>query len=218
MSECFKFYECTSIVELTGRHASELVEFLEVLKRVSKSSIFHHMHQYFLKPHVRMPEYPNDFAEWASDSLEQKVLAERLANLNPFEYSSIEDIRTELVRITTDFLKEDPVARPVVRGKEFYFNESRTLVIPTGITASTALEFVEALDKVDDSSIYFHFYESRLRLAKENDDFSVFFRDCLGEECPGLADVVSKLDPYMYTTEVLRGKLKDLVMERCEVK
>jgi len=198
-----------------GRYARDIVEFLEILKQVSKASIFHHMHQYFLKPHVRPPEYSNDFAVWVAEAVEDKVLAELLANLNPFEFSKIDDIRQEMVRIITDYLKERPVPRPVMDGKEFFFNESRMLVIPTGFEASSVEEFIEALRQVDNSSIYFHFYEARLRLGQEQDDFSRFFRDCLAGECPGLADELRSLDPYMYTTDVLRSKVEAMVARRC---
>ncbi len=215
MAEPFRFYECVSIVRMTGRWAGDIVDFLEILRQISRQSIFHHMHQYFLKPHVRPPEYPNDFAVWAADALEEKILAERLANLNPFEFTNIEEIRTELVRIITDYLKEYPPPRPVIEGKEFFFNEGITLVIPTGLEASNLKEFRCALKEVDASSIYCRCYEARLRLGKEQDDFSRFFSDCLSAECPGLADKIRSLDPYMYTAEVLKSKIEALVAGEC---
>jgi hypothetical protein len=185
---------------MTGRRASDAIELLEILGQVSPESIFHHMHQYFLKPHVRPPAYPNDFAVWVADALEEKSLAERLANLNPFEFAGIEDVRRELVRIISEFLKENPPPRPVLAGKEFFFNEGVTLVIPTGLEAANMKEFLNALKLVDHSSIYFHFYEARLRIGKEKDDFSRY-----------LASKISSLDPYMYTTEVLRKKIVALL-------
>jgi hypothetical protein len=194
---------------MTGRRASDAIELLEILGQVSPESIFHHMHQYFLKPHVRPPAYPNDFAVWVADALEEKSLAERLANLNPFEFTGIEDVRRELVRIISEFLKENPPPRPVLAGKEFFFNEGVTLVIPTGLEAANMKEFLNALKLVDHSSIYFHFYEARLRIGKEKDDFSRYLDDCPG--CSDIASKISSLDPYMYTTEVLRKKIVALL-------
>ena len=218
MAEQFIFYECTALVRMTGRSASDLVEFVEIIKRVSAESIFHHMHQYFMKPHVRPPEYPNDFAEWAADALEDKTLAERLANLNPFEFSSIEGVRGEIVRVVEDHMRKSRLPRPVVMGKEFFFNDAVTLVIPTGFEASTLEEFVTAFDKVDSSSIYFHFYEARLRLGKEEDDFSRYFADSTDLNCPDLPKRIKTLDPYMYSTEVLRSKIKAMVeLDVCPV-
>ncbi|MCK4738558.1 MAG: hypothetical protein KAT46_01290 [Deltaproteobacteria bacterium] len=213
MAEAFKFQECVPIVKLTGRNASDIVEFVEILKSVSIGSIFYHMHQYFLKPHIVAPDYPNDFALWAASALEDKVLAEKFANLNPYEFSKIEDVRAELIRIVDAHLMECSAPRPVIRGKEFFFNEAVTIVIPTGLTASNLEEFRDALQKVDRSSLYFHFYEARLRLENEFDDFSRFFSDCPELGCLKLAEKIKRLDPYMYSTDVLREKLL-FILER----
>jgi len=58
----FRFFECFALTRLTGRKAANIIEFVEILKTISPESIFHHMHQYFLKPHAAAPEFPNDFA------------------------------------------------------------------------------------------------------------------------------------------------------------
>ncbi len=214
MAEPFKFYECTALTIMTGRKASDIVEFLDILERISRESIFHHMHQYFLKPHVQPPEYPNDFAVWVADALEEKSLAEGLANVNPYEFANIEDVRKELIRIINEYLKTYPAPRPVLPGNEFHFNESVTLVIPTGLEATGLSDFLKALKEVDSSSIYFHFYEARLRLDRVRDDFSRFFEECL--ECTGLAEKIKSLDPYMLDTEVLRSKIIEFVEAELE--
>ncbi len=214
--EPFRFYECTALVRMTGRRASDLIEFAEITRNVSPAAIFHHMHQYFLKPHIILPEYPNDFAIWAADALEDKILAERLANLNPFEFTNIEDIRGELLRIITEHLKEYAAPRPVMKGKEFFFNEGITLVVETAFTADSFKEFLAALKEVHTSSIYFHFYEARLRLGKELDDFSRFFEDRGDLKCRNIACSIRSLDPYMYTTEMLRRKIIEIVEEGCD--
>lgn len=210
-AEPFRFHECFALIRLTGRRASDILELLEIIKQVSKGSIFHHMHQYFIKPSIVPPEFPNDFAVWVADCLGEQNLAEGLANLNPFEFENIEDIRSELVRIITEHLKNYPMPRPVLPGREFMFNEGVTIVLPTAITAATLHDFARALREVDPSSIYFHFYEARLRLGKEEDDFTHYIDECL--ECPGLARRIKTMDPYMYSTEVLRDKFIRIIEE-----
>jgi len=208
----FNFYECFALTTLTGRKASDILELIDIMKTASRSSIFHHMHQYFLKPHAVMPEYPNDFAVWVSESLGEPLLAEALANVNPFEFTDIEDLRRELLRIIEEYLKTYPPPRPVLPGREFMFNEGITIVIPTGIESGPQLhDFLQKLREVDFSSIYFHFYESRLRLGRPVDDFSEFLLTSL--ERPGIAAKIKSLDPYMYTTEVLRDKIAALIEE-----
>ncbi len=205
MEKSFKFYECFALTKLTGRRASDILQLLEILQQISPESVFHHMHQYFLKPHVIAPEYPNDFADWVDGALGEPSLAEGLANVNPFEFSNIEGVRAEIIRIIIEYLKNYPQPRPVLPGREFLFNEGVTIVLPTGIEAVNTEQFAQALREVDDSSIYFHFYEARLRLGKERDDFSEFLDTCLG--CPDHAARIKSLDPYMYTTETLRNKI-----------
>lgn len=207
----FKFHECVALTRLTGRKASDILELLEIIKNVSPDSIFHHMHQYFLKPHVIPPEFPNDFAVWVSEALGERGLAEGLANLNPYGFSNIEDVRAGLVRIITEYLNNFPAPRPVLPGEEFFFNEGVTFIIPTGLEALHRHDMVRLLKEVDSSSIYFHFYEARMRLGKQGDDFSQFLEQCL--DCHGLANRIKALDPYMYTTEVLRNKLIDIMGE-----
>lgn len=208
----FRFHECFALTTLTGRKASDILELIDIMKTASRSSIFHHMHQYFLKPHAVMPEYPNDFAEWVSEALGEPLLAEALANVNPFEFTDIEDLRAELLRIIEEYLKAYPPPRPVPPGREFMFNEGITIVIPTGIESGPQLhDFLHKLREADYSSVYFHFYESRLRLGRPVDDFSEFLLTSL--ERPGIAAKIKSLDPYMYTTEVLRGKIAALIEE-----
>ncbi|MDO8427196.1 MAG: DUF5752 family protein [Deltaproteobacteria bacterium] len=211
MEGTFKFFECFAIIRLTGRRASDILEFLEILKQISPEAIFHHMHQYFLKPHIIPPEFPNDFAVWADETLGERNLAEALANVNPFEFASIEDLRAELVRIIAEHLKRYPPPRPALPGREFLFNEAVTIVLPTGIEAASLHDFIRALKEVDSTSIYFHFYEARLRLGRAQDDISRFLDACL--DCPGLASRIKSLDPYMYSTEVLRNKIIKIVEE-----
>jgi len=210
--EPFRFNECMALLKVTGRKAGDVIEFVEILETLSDSVIFHHMHQSFLRPHVKPPEFTNDFAVWAAEALEEKILAERLANINPFEYAGISQIKSEIIRIITGHLKEYPAPRPVIKGKEFFFAEGVTIVLPSGHEVTSLEGFLEAVKTVDSSSIYFHFYEARLRLGKAHDDFSRFLTDCFDDErCKRMASAIRSLDPYMYTTEMLRGKLVGII-------
>lgn len=209
MAEPFRFYDCIVMVKLTGRKASNIIEFLEILKRVKQESVFHHIHQYFLKPFLRSGYYTNDFAAWVAEWLEEKGLAERLANINPFAYRSIDDLRWEIVNIIEDYLKEYPPPRPVLPGGEFFFNEGSTIVIPSDLEANNLEEFAQCLSVLDRSSLYFHFFEARLRLGKEKDDFTEWLSTSL--EKHDIAEEVRELDPYMFGLEELREKIKEIV-------
>jgi hypothetical protein len=70
----FIFRDVVNILKSTGHKASTLGELRACITAVSEESIFHHTYQYFLKGHIQ--EYTNDFARWASESLEERALAE----------------------------------------------------------------------------------------------------------------------------------------------
>ncbi|MFQ5585419.1 MAG: DUF5752 family protein, partial [Thermodesulfobacteriota bacterium] len=70
------------------------------------------------------------------------------------------------------------------------------------------------LDRVDRSSIYFHFFEARLRLGREKDDFSEWLATSLGKE--DIAERIKSLDAYMFDLDELREIIKDIVSEGME--
>ena len=141
----FRFFECIALVMPTGKKASNLREFVELLKVVPPEVICHHLHHFFLKAVFQPWDYANDFAHWAAFGLEDFALAEKLSNLDPYSQSDIENLRETVVDIIEDHMWESPMipwARP---GSEFFFNQSLTLVVPTGIEVKNLIEFKQGL-------------------------------------------------------------------------
>jgi hypothetical protein len=87
-----------------------------------------------------------------------------------------------------------------------------SVILPTPYAARDLREFVEALRKLRLGSLYFHIFESRLRLGKVTNDFSVWMKDSLEEQ--ELAEAIEKVDPYTYTLEGVRSQLIKLVEKR----
>ena len=75
-------------------------------------------------------------------------------------------------------------------------------MLPTDYIAYDLREFQEIVSRITVDSIYFHIFESRLRLEKSTNDFSNWIEKYLGDK--KLADEISKLDPYTHTLEELR--------------
>jgi hypothetical protein len=73
---------------------------------------------------------------------------------------------------------------------------------------------LEVIKKITIDSIYFHIFESRLRLEKMDNDFSNWIRNSIGDK--ELADEISGLDPYTYTLNGLRNKLIRMLENRIE--
>ncbi len=207
----FRFYESVSLIRLTGLRAKTLDELVTLIGEVDHEVIFHHMHQYFLKERAEAPDYPNDFAQWAAESLEDRVLAERLANVDPFEFESLEELREALISIIDEHLEEMAYPRSVLPGKEFFFNQNFSIIAPTGLEAMTLSQFRAQLAQVDDSSIYFHMLEARLRLHKRGDDFSEWLEDCLG--LSEVAERIRRIDPYFSTLNDIRQEVLAIVDE-----
>lgn len=204
----FEFKQCIIIVKSTGEKAKDLRELKNRISDVTDESIFHHIYQFFLKEQ-RVLEYTNDFAQWIGESLKERVLAEQLSNIDPYTFKSMTDIRCEIVRVIEEYIKEFPKIRAALPGDEFFFNETITLISSIGIQVKNLAEFLMAIKYVDLESIYFHFYEARIRPPEEIDDFSNWFEDALDKK--ELANNIRSIDPFMHSLEATRQHIIELV-------
>lgn len=205
--EPFEFKQCVSILKSTGKKAKNLRELRDIIAEISDESIFHHTYQYFLKGHIL--EYTNDFAHWAGEYLEERVLSEHLSNIDPYTFKSVMDVKKELIRVIDDYLGNFPEPRDVLAGSEFYFNETVTLIFPVGVKAKNLAEFLVAMRHIDPGCIYFHFYEARMRLGEGmTDDFSRWIEHTLGRK--KLAEVIRTIDPLMHSIEKVREHIIEM--------
>ena len=207
--EPFEFRQCLSILKSTGNKAGNLQELKNVIAVISDECIFHHTYQYFIKGHIL--EYTNDFAHWAGESLEERALSESLSNIDPYDFTNITDLRNELIKVIDEYLALFPSPRDVRPGDEFYFNETVTVIFPVGLRANNLAEFMTAMKFIDSVSIYYHFYEARIRLGKGTDDFSRWIEGSLGKK--ELAGRVGSIDLFMHTIEEIREHIVSAVEE-----
>ena len=208
--EPFEFNQCVSVVKSTGKKAKNLRELRKLISQAGNECIFHHVHQYFLKGH--MLEYTNDFAEWAGESLEERALAERLTSIDPYSLKSVNEVKKELLREIDGFLINFPEPHDVVSGNEFYFNETVSLVFPVGVKTKNLAEFLVAIEHIDAGSIYYHFYDSRVRLGEGVvDDFSRWIEHTLFKKT--LADKIRAIDPFMHSIESIREHIREILEE-----
>ena len=205
MTVHFEFRECVSLLKSTGKKAGDLRELRDAIAVVSGRSIFHHTYEYFLKGHVL--EHTSDFAHWAAESLEERVLAEHLSNIDPYDFKDISGLRGKLLGVIDDYLGRFPEPRKAMPGEEFFFNETITFVFPAGISAKNLAEFFIAIKYLDANSIYYHFFEARTRLG--GDDFSNWIENILGKK--ELAERIRAIDPFMHNIEGIRGHIVEIV-------
>jgi small-conductance mechanosensitive channel len=212
--EPFRFYSRTYIKELTGLKAKNLRELVDTLKKVPDSVIYYHTHRFLEEHHYLIPEPSNDFAVWVTDVLGEEVLGERLASVNTFEFPSLGALRERIAVIIEEHLAGGSNFREAMLGREFSFMKSVSLVISTPYFAHDLREFVEALRKISLGSLYFHVFESRLRLGRGLNDFTIWLQDSLDEG--ELGEEIARLDPYTYTLEGLRSTFLQLIEKRIE--
>ncbi len=203
--ETFRFYTSSILVEITGKKAHHLKEFVNILKEIDESSIFFHVHHALRDYSFAAGQYSNDFAHWVAEDVEEKSLAERLASINVRDFTDLNSIRNKLVGIIEEHLASTIEIRKAPPGREFYFLRSTEMISATHYEVTTLEEFTRALDRVGMRSIYFHFFDARLRLGRKTNDFSNWIQSSLGEE--EKARKINNLDPYFMTMDQLKSRI-----------
>jgi hypothetical protein len=203
----FEFRNAVRLTRSTGHKAMTLRELRDKLTKVSDGCVLHHTCQYFSKGHIQ--EYTNDFAQWVGESLEEGALAEQLSNIDSYSYRNTAELREALLAAIDRFLEEFPEPREVLAGDEFFFNEAVTFIFPVGLRARNLAEFLMALKYLDPGSLYYHFYEARIRIGKGIDDFSKWVDEVIG--ATEVAEKISTIDPFMHNLEGIREHLIEMV-------
>ena len=215
--EPFKFYTSFHLSELTGLRAATLSQLAGLLKEVSGSCIYHHTHRFLQQHQYLSPEPPNDFAYWVSEVLGEDELGEKLSSIDTIHFSTIRSLREKIIETIEGYLRDNPFAklRFAGQGEEFHFIKSVSFVLPADYAAYDLREFQEIVSRITIDSIYFHIFESRLRLEKGANDFSNWIENSLGNK--KLADEILRLDPYTHTLEELRKKIITLIQKHALV-
>ncbi len=215
MGSPFQFYSRHNLVELLGITAKNVKELLDGIKIVPGSSIYYHTHRFLQQHHYLSPEPPNDFAFWITNSLGLDALGERMASIDTVKFRKIRELRERFIEILEDYISRENFKNiECHEGEEFHFMSCRTFIFKTPFIAETPQEFINILEKISINSIYYHVFESRLRLEKGENDFSNWFKTIGMEE---IASELSRFDPYTITLEGLRRKIIETVKKHIEI-
>jgi hypothetical protein len=204
----FRFAGCIEVRQTLDVHALDERELMQRIAEVPAGSIFFHTFGYFLRHRAFTTAYGNDFARWAAVEIGDSALAERLAVVDPFGFSSVEELREHLVTILQDHLRGREVVRRVEFDRGFHFQQSHIVEVPLGVSAETLVEFRAGLATVDESAIYVHTVETRAG-QRRTEAFGEWLRDSLA--LPELAEQFERADPYLTSLERIRGRLLSLV-------
>jgi Family of unknown function (DUF5752) len=207
----FTFVACMELKEFIGVRAENERQLAQLIDEVPLDSIYYHTHGFLLRHRLVTGPYPNDFATWADVQVRDRVLGERLAMVDPADFSTLQALREELVSAVDEHLRQLGVVPVVMSGEPFEFIQSRIVEIPTGIEVKTLQELRDATLEVDQSALYFHLVEARLRLGRGRNDFAAWLERALG--LPDLARRVQSVNPYADGLEQARTRLVALLDE-----
>jgi len=194
----FKFRKLGFLVEVTPFRATSLEQLLTSITVVPEASIFYHLHQRFFRDPHRLPEYPNDLADWANAILGNAVVAERLANLNLFRSVDVNVVRREISVILAEHMMEHGDGRSVPPEDAFIFCQPRLVGFGSGYQAATPEEFLHMLGQVDSDVVGYHLFIPKASPGRIANDFAAWFR-YLGYE--SLAQQLDAFDPYLNSLE-----------------
>lgn len=208
----FVVMDCTLLTSMSGLPpAHNLRELRDRISACSEDVLYHHFCETLIRATFDDPEYRNDFAVWAKDSIGDRVLAERLGIIDPYVFQTPAELRNHVLDIIEDRLSElspwVPTARP---GREFFLMRATTVAFDTGVRLTTIAELGAAIEQMSNGSIFYHFLEGLRRPPIMMDDFSAWLTTRSKKE-KKIADEISSLDFYFKALPTLRDELARIV-------
>lgn len=190
------------LIMLTGLKVRTVADLRRTLALVPGSSVFFHTHHEYLAHNFQKPLYYNDFAVWVSQTLREEALAEKLAAIDLLAYTTIRGLREAILKTLDDYTSTvGDVTQESRPDEAFHFCRSKSFILPTGIVANDVPEFFAKLPLITNASLYFHFFEARLRLGRRTSDFSRWLKE---RDRGDLADAINGLNPYIRTLDELK--------------
>lgn len=212
MSEAFEVKDCALIAISTGEYAQTLREMREKVLSAPHNSIYYHFWGGLLRPRFDDPEFQNDFAIWASRSLHDKTLAERLALIDPSDYPDLENLRLEVLDTLEERLDESERLSLVTANYRFYFVRSQIIVIDTHRRLRSPEDLVHIIPGLSAGSIFYHYIDARRRPPENKDDFSAWISG-FGPDYHELVEHIAEVDPYFTNLIELREELSRVFMD-----
>jgi hypothetical protein len=203
----FEIKDCALLSRMSGLPAAvNLRELRDRIASCSHDVLYHHFCETTLVTSFDYPDYRNDLAVWVKKQLSDEILAERLGMIDPYDFTSLEELRATTLEIIDDHLSEISTVPWARRGHEFYFMEATTVVFDTGKRITHPDQLTLAIKNMTNGSIYFHFLEARRRTLHYVDDFSVWLLDW-GDEWRHYIEAMRTIDFAFNTLAELRDEL-----------
>lgn len=205
----FHFNSASHLLRIEPERARTLKELLEGLRSCPDASIFQHTFRTLQEHHFLQEGFSNDFAHWAYVDCNEVGLAEQLAGIDVREFTSICDLRQQIVDMLQHYLQQHPLAENREARQPFYFCASETVVTPTAFVARNLPEFLSSIEQIGLRSIHYHFIEARLRLKLQSNDFSIWLKDEM--DLAETAALLNRIDIYTSTLEGVRQQIVTII-------
>lgn len=204
----FIVMDCALLTRMSGLPpAFNLRELRDRIGTCSDDVLYHHFCETSLRATFDDPEYRNDFAVWAKEKLADRILAERLGIIDPYEYESMASLKQMVLDIIEDRMSELSPWVPAVRpGGEFFFMEAVIVAFETKGRIKHPSEMAGAIQEMTNGSIFFHFLEGLRRPPVHKDDFSAWLLE-YGPSGKPYARAISGIDFYFKGLPALRDEL-----------
>lgn len=211
----FRFRSCMELREVLVARAHDEQRLLELIEEVPVDAIYYHTHSYLLRHPFLQGTYPNDFATWVAVQVEDQVLGEKLAVIDPFDYEHLEMLRAEIASIIAEHLTKLKTIPRVMFGEAFEFVRSDVIEVDLGMEVRSLKEFRDCLAGVEIGAVYNHVCEARLRVrnGKLPGDFASWLQAKEGLDMPQLAMGVIKIGRLGLGLEGMRERIVKLCDE-----
>jgi hypothetical protein len=205
----FEIKDCAIIALATGKKAQNIRELKEILVTIDTDSIYYHFWATLLRPRFDNPQYNNDFAIWVAWQLNDKVLAERLALIDPTDFESLDQLRAEVIEVLEERAYELEYPAWSKGDEQFEFIRSQLVIFKTDTLVYKPADFCKILPKMSVGSIFYHFIDSRSRVKGGLDDFQNWLNGFNGKY-QDLCHSIAEVDPYFISLVELREKLVEI--------
>jgi hypothetical protein len=214
--EPFFLTDCALISIATGETAHNLRELKDRLDRITDPTVtYYHFWAGLLRPTFVDPEYQNDFAAWAYHDLHDRRLAERLAIINPTDFSDIDDLRRKVIDVIEERMDESDFEAHLDAENPFFFTRFQIVIFDTRQRIQTPEQLCEIIPNLPLGSLFYHFIDSRHRTQSRRNDFSEWMAG-LGERYAELAAQIAAIDPYFNSLSELRHQLHMILRANLE--
>jgi len=177
------------VTQYTGIRVDTLSDFRRAIADADDDTLYYHLFRNMFEYHFLIPTYSNSFAYWFSES-GRYILAERFSIIDPLAYTSLNDVRREILEILDNAGEERRRFKT-----PFYFRRAVRDVVELGMEARGLKSFIKCFESSGIYSLFYHLVSARLRLGAPTNDYSEWLRTA-GQD--GIASQIEALNPWMF--------------------